>query len=91
MADVWDGGTATTGIIKYEFNTDKSAIRFSRTDAAAFPASIAQILINDMIQFLKTAAEGLEKLAVELDKIDTSFASTCRNRAALYRTAGAIT
>ena len=90
MADVWDGGTATTGIIKYEFNTDKTAIRFSRTDLGPFPPAIPTVLTAGLINALKVAAESLERVAGDVDKIDATLAATLRSTAAAYRAAGAI-
>ena len=91
MADVWDGGTATTGIIKWEFNTDKTAIRFSRTDLGAFPLAIPGVLTAGLIAALRVAAEELERTANSIDKIDTVLSASLRSTAAAYRTAGAIT
>lgn len=91
MADVWDGGTQTMGVIKWEFNTDKTAIRFSRTDLAAWPPQLPVFLTNDTINLLKGLVEGLETLANRLDQMDSAFAASCRTRAAAYRTAGGLT
>lgn len=91
MADTWDGGTATVGIIKWEFNTNKTAIRFSRTDLGAFPNSIPGTLTNSLIAALSKAAAELEVCANLVDSIDSTFAASLRSTAAGYRTAGAIT
>lgn len=90
MADVWDGGTQTTGIIKWEFNTDKTAIRFSLTNGAPWPPSLPQTLTANLVDILKVLIEGLETLANKLDKVDTGFATTCRSTAAGYRTAAGL-
>lgn len=90
MADVWDGGTATTGIIKTEFNTDHTAIRFSRTDLGGFPVTIPQTLTQGLIDALKKAIEDLERTAVTIDKIDATLAASLRSTATAYRTAAGL-
>lgn len=90
MADTWDGGTATTGIIKWEFNTDKSAIRFSLTNNAPWPPTLPTTLTANLVEILKGLIESLETLANRLDRVDSGFATTCRNTAAGYRIAAGL-
>src|SRR3990167_2704136 len=58
MADIWDGQTATVGILAYAYNTDGTAIRFFRTDGLAFPVGFGD--------------EVLELVASKLDVVDTT-------------------
>jgi hypothetical protein len=85
MADVWDGGTATTGIVKWEFNTNKTAIRYTRTDGGPWPPDIPQAMTNNIIDGIKQAVEECERLASEIEKIDSAFAQVLRDQAAMYR------
>jgi hypothetical protein len=90
MADVWDGPTQTKGALTYAYNTDRSAIRFSRTDNVPLPAELGKVLIRDVVAALLSVADTLELAASRLDEVDGTFAAMCRTRAGQYRTAAGV-
>ena len=87
MADTWDGATSSVGVLTATFNTDKTAIRFSRSDAVKFEDDVPLIICNDMAKYFSAAAEATERLASDVEKIDARFAGVLRTQAQKYRDA----
>src|SRR5262249_50055704 len=89
MADTWDGATSSVGVLTATFNTDKTAIRFSRSDAVKFEDDVPLIICNDLAKYFSAAAEETELLASRVDKIDQRFANVLHAKAQKSRDATA--
>jgi 2-polyprenyl-6-methoxyphenol hydroxylase-like FAD-dependent oxidoreductase len=87
MADVWDGATTQVGVLTATFNTDLTAIRFSRSDSVKFADDAPSVICNTLAQGFQRAVEQTEILATAVEKIDQRFAAICRQQAQKYREA----
>src|SRR5262245_8902390 len=87
MADTWDGATSNVGVLTAVFNTDHTAIRFSRSDLVKFEDDVPMIICQTMEAAFKRAIEEIEQLANDVEKIDQRFANLCRAQAQKYRDA----